>query len=296
MHPRLLITGASGHLGRRLSLRALQRLDAAQLHSAYASSPDRICGGTPLRIDLTSRGAEEAITTLAPDTIIHAAALPPGSGDDVMTRTIVNGSRCAARAASTLGARLVHVSTDVLHDGLNAPYADDAPATPVDAYGRAKALAEAEIRHHCPSAAIVRTSLIYGLDEIDRGTEGFARRLEAGETLALFRDVLRQPVWVESLAEALLGLALDHPEFSGCLNVVGDQVISREDFGLKLLEWWKVPGREAAKSILARDLPSPPPLDLRLNNRAAKNLLGIELPGVDSVLARGQALAASAPR
>ncbi len=56
-------------------------------------------------------------------------------------------------------------------------------------------------------AAIVRTSLIYGLHQMDNGTRSFAERLRDGREVGLFSDVLRQPVWVETLAAALLELA-----------------------------------------------------------------------------------------
>lgn len=287
----VLITGASGYLGRHLTRRALTQIRAPDLLTSYAHSPERICGGTATALDLTTDAAEETIYAHAPRAIIHAAAAPPGSSNADLTRIIVDGTRRVARVAAALDARLVHVSTDVLHDGRSAPYADDARPTPTEPYSRAKALAEEVVLEVCPSAAIIRTSLIYGLDEMDRSCEEFARRLAAGSPVRLFRDVLRQPVWVESLAEALLMLALERTEFSGHLNVVGDQVISREAFARKLLTWWRVPGRDAAESIRAATLASPPPLDLRLDNQLAKARLGLSLPGVDAVLAKRQATA-----
>ena len=46
----------------------------------------------------------------------------------------------------------------------------DAEPTPAGAYPRSKAEAEAAVLATLPAAAIVRTSLIYGLEEIDHGT------------------------------------------------------------------------------------------------------------------------------
>jgi dTDP-4-dehydrorhamnose reductase len=53
----------------------------------------------------------------------------------------VDGSRNVARAAR--GARLVHISTDVVFDGrLGRPYVEEDAPTPITEYGRTKAAAE----------------------------------------------------------------------------------------------------------------------------------------------------------
>jgi dTDP-4-dehydrorhamnose reductase len=284
----LLVTGASGYLGRRVALRGAARGDVGRLQAGYSRSLDRVVAGEPLKVSLDSGSKlEVVIREAAPTAIIHTAAINPGGDPARMGEVNRDGSRRVAEIAREIGARLVHVSSDVVHDGTGAPYGDADPPSARRGYGRSKAEAEDAVLRAHPGAVVVRTSLIYGLEEIDRGTEGFADRLAAGEPVRLFRDELRQPIWVENLAEALLGLALDHPDFAGCLNVVGDQVLSRDEYGRRMLGWWGVEGRERVESILARDL-APPPLDLRMENGEAKRILGIDLPGVDAVLQIGR--------
>ena len=57
-----------------------------------------------------------------------------------------------------------------------------------------------------------------GLDEMDRGTQGFVERLKADQPLILFSDVIRQPVWVDTLVEALLRLATSEPRQPSALS------------------------------------------------------------------------------
>jgi len=281
----ILITGGSGYLGRHLCARAVQSLNVfATIHS----HADSIKAGEPVQFDLTSRDAVlNLVQDLTPQAIIHTAAINPGQGDEyAMGQVNIKGSRNVAEAAVAVGARLVHVSTDVVHDGRHAPYADDAPPSPLNAYGRSKAAAEAVVAEIDPQAAIVRTSLIYGLAEMDRGTAGFVERLKKGEPLVLFNDVIRQPVWVENLAEALLELT--QLEFGGLLNVVGRQAMTREEFGRRMLGWWQVDAGDLLSSGRAADISDTTPLDLRMSVTKAMQLLQMDLLGVDEVLALGR--------
>ena len=279
---RLLITGASGYLGRRLS-----RL-AAREHEVFAGfgrHREKIDAGEPVALDLLHpETAAETLRRLRPEAVIHTAAINPGGPEELMPAVNVEGARRLAEAAAAVGAHFVHVSTDVVHDGSAAPYADDAEATAESLYGRTKADGERAVLAALPAAAVVRTSLIYGLHEIDHGTESFAERLRQGQTLSLFSDVLRQPIWVETLARALLELA--RRRGAGHLNVAGAQVLSREQFGRRMLDWWRIDGRDLVTSARAEEIAPQVPRDLRLRLDRARRIVKAPLLGVDEVLAQ----------
>ena len=277
---RVFITGAAGYLGRRICVAASRRG-----HDVTAVVRGGPTGGQVVANILDPREIERALRGAAAGAVIHAAAINPGQGDEARMMAVNrDGTRNVARASAAADAHLVHVSSDMVHGGDRAPYPDDAEPAPVNVYGRSKAAAEREALDAVPGAAIVRTSLIYGLRQMDRGTAGFAERLAAGEALALFTDVLRQPVWVETLAEALVLLA--EGRLGGRFNVAGEQVLSREGFGRRLLDWWGVPGRERLSSGLGADVSAHIPLDLRLDLAKVRRCLSLDLPGVDQVLSR----------
>jgi len=279
----LLLTGGSGYLGQHISLKAVERFT---LFTGYNRRVDQIMAGQPVALNLTDQVETlRVIGELKPQAIIHAAAVNPGDGDaEAMRLMNEQGARYVAEAAVAVGARLVHVSTDVVHDGRHAPYTDEASPTPLNAYGQSKAAGEAMVRTVDPQAAIVRTSLIYGLSVMDRGTAGFIERLKSGQKLVLFNDVIRQPVWVETLAEALLRLV--DVDFSGLLNVVGRQALTREEFGRRMLAWWGVEAGDLVQSGRAADISDTIPLDLRLTVDKAEQLLQMTFPGVDEVITR----------
>ena len=280
----VLITGGSGYLGRHLCRLAEKE---HTIHTTYFSRAYSTSAGNPHRLDTTNPAAvRHLLARLRPDAVIHCAAANPGSDETRMMAVNRDGAANIAASAAEFGARLVHISTDMVHDGRRAPYPPTAEPTPINPYGKSKAAAEAAVTTANPTAAIVRTSLIYGLDEMDRGTAGFALRLQAGEALTLFEDHIRQPVWVETLSAALLKLAGDRPDIRGVLNIAGRQALSRAEFGERLRDWWGVEHRERlSRGRAAELLPFPTPLDLRLEISAAEAQLGIAFPGVDDVLA-----------
>src|SRR5262245_1293141 len=112
---RLLVTGGSGYLGQHLTRRAAETFE---LYTTYHHHPGDIRAGQPVALNLTNQEAvHQLIAELRPQAVIHTAAINPGGGsDEVMLATNIEGTRYVAEAAVAVGARLVHVSTDVLHD------------------------------------------------------------------------------------------------------------------------------------------------------------------------------------
>jgi dTDP-4-dehydrorhamnose reductase len=245
------------------------------------------------------KAVERLITETRPEVVIHAAALNPGQGTAFDCVNIV-GTGNVARAAALVGARLIHVSTDVIFDGRRGNYVEEDPPSPITPYGRSKALAEAEVRASGAQAVIVRTSLIYGpavdsgpalpddtaWQRWDRQTRWVVGDLKAGKLVRLFTDERRCPIWAESLAVALLELAESDQSQrvpGRTLHVAGSQHLSRYQFGLRLA---KFHGADPAGIVptSSRDGGLIRPLDCTLDCSRARAQLQTPLPGVDQVL------------
>ena len=122
---------------------------------------------------------DRLVGDLCPDVVIHTAYSE--AGDDTAREVNVAGSRNVARAAAEVGARLVHVSTDLVFDGaLGRPYTEDDEPRPVIEYGRQKLDAELAVREALPETLIARTSLIYGGEEPAGTSSSPSMRREAG--------------------------------------------------------------------------------------------------------------------
>jgi dTDP-4-dehydrorhamnose reductase len=276
---RLLITGGTGYLGS-----VLVRQSAATGHTVAASyfsrEPVDLPGVIWLPLDVRDPLAvEEAIEDLNPEVVIHTAFQQ--SGPDLMTIT-AEGAGYVARAVATIGARLIHLSSDVIFDGeQKRSYREDDPPAPISDYGQAKARAEALVAAAHPHALIVRTSLIYGFEPIDRISR-FALDVAAGNlTHQLFTDEYRCPIYVEDLAAALLELA--DLSFHGVLNVAGADRVSRYELGTLIARAWGVDpsGIPAGLSSTASSLR---PRNCTLDISKAKTLLRTPLRGIHTVL------------
>lgn len=239
-------------------------------------------------LDLEDAGAiTRYVERAGPTAVVNVAAANPGASEVLFDPINVRAAEAMAAGARAVGARLVHVSSDAGLDGRSAPYADDAAMNPLTPYGRSKAEGEARVLAACPAAVVVRTSLLWDPDVMDRGTAGFAGRLEAGESCRLFTDEIRCPLPRRVLAACLADLL--RVSWVGPLNVAGREAVSRLDFGILLLDHFGVAGLHRIEGIRSADLTAagapPRPLDLTLDVTRAERLLGRRLPGVRDVLA-----------
>ncbi|HRQ42190.1 MAG TPA: SDR family oxidoreductase [Chloroflexota bacterium] len=270
---RLLITGGGSYLGQHLIPLAAVGHDT--LYTYFQNDP--LSSGRREQLDLRDETAvHHLVADFQPHVIIHTAGSNRGADMEAVIRL---GARHITQAAQQVNARLIHLSTDVVFRGDAPPYAETAVPTPINAYGRAKADAEAIVQTH-PNHVIIRTSLIYGLDMMDHSTAWMAGALRAGQPVTLFNDQIRNPVWVNSLSQACLELA--QHTFTGILNVAGCQVMSRADFGLRMLDYW---GIQERASLTMGPTNSPAwSLNCELDLRLATAVLRTPLPGIDEVL------------
>jgi dTDP-4-dehydrorhamnose reductase len=198
---RWLVTGAGGMLGQDV-VKALGQRGLA------------VTALTRADLDLGDAHAVRAAVT-GHDVVVNAAAWTDvdGAEDAYDEALAVNGTAVGvlARACRDAGARLLHLSTDYVFGGDAAqPYAEDAPADPVNAYGQSKLVGEQAAL--AEGAHVVRSAWMYGA----HGNNFVATMLRLAaerEYLDVVDDQRGQPTWSYALAEHLteLGLRADAP-------------------------------------------------------------------------------------
>ncbi|MFE9307284.1 dTDP-4-dehydrorhamnose reductase [Streptomyces sp. NPDC088353] len=193
-----LVTGARGLLGQ-------------DVLTELAAEPDTVVTGLSRdRLDITDVSAvREAVRDHR--VVVNCAAWTDVDGAErsEAAATAVNGTgvRHLARACADAGAFLLHVSTDYVFAGdRRSPYPEDAPTTPVNAYGRGKLAGERAVLELLPHTGyIVRTAWLYGA----HGRNFVATMLELAarrEILDVVADQHGQPTWSRALARRLTAL------------------------------------------------------------------------------------------
>jgi dTDP-4-dehydrorhamnose reductase len=186
-----------------------------------------------------------------------------------------DGAAAVADAAAGVGARLVHLSSDLVFDGSKgSPYTEDDRACPISDYGQAKADAERAVLAAHPQALVVRTSLIYGGARPSRAEQA---ALETAGSTVFFEDELRSPVVVSDLAAALLELL--ETDLTGVLHVAGPDVVSRYELARLFAEAHGRPPEDIARGTIATS-GLVRPANCALDSSRARALLRTRLRGV----------------
>jgi dTDP-4-dehydrorhamnose reductase len=149
---RILITGAQGQLGHALR----QAL----------SGEDLILKDLP-EFDLMQSESESQIVAARPAVILHVGAYTDVDGaerePDHALAVNAQGTTFVARAAATLNARLIYMSTDYVFDGTKStPYREEDVPHPINVYGESKRAGEIASLTGCPNTLVVRTAWLYG--------------------------------------------------------------------------------------------------------------------------------------
>lgn len=214
----MLITGGAGFLGR---------------HLVIASEADQWELFAPPIAMVDVRHRERVIDELrtwSPTAIVHLAFR---RGD---RRTIVEGARHIAEGARECNAHLVHVSTDTVFPGGVRPYREADKPFPITDQGVMAAEAERAVATECPSAVIVRTSLLYGTTWPATIQADVERAAQGKSSMAFFTDEYRCPAHAADVAAALSTLA-GRPDIHGPLHVAGPDAVSRADLAKVFARW-----------------------------------------------------------
>jgi len=152
---KVAVIGANGQLG----------MDVAQ---EFQQAGHSVACLTHAEIDISSvESTRAALCHTSPSIIVNTAAMhhvetcekEPARAYQVNAL----GPRNLALVSKELGAKLVHISTDYVFDGLkNSPYVEADPARPLNVYGNTKLAGESFLQGIGERYFILRTSALYG--------------------------------------------------------------------------------------------------------------------------------------
>ncbi len=185
----MLITGCNGQLGRALRARhpGAAAVDVGEL-------------------DLADAGAIDAFDWSGVGLVLNAAGYTDVNGAETAAGRVgawkVNARAVAnlARVAIARDITLVHISSDYVFDGTQAPYAEDAGFSPLGVYGASKAAGDVAAGL-VPRCYLLRTSWVIGDGKnFVRTMLDLARR---GVNPAVVSDQIGRPTFTAELVRAI---------------------------------------------------------------------------------------------
>jgi dTDP-4-dehydrorhamnose reductase len=196
---RWLVTGAAGMLGRDLT-------DLLRARDEEFTPLARV------DLDITDPAAvAKAVSLVKPDVVVNCAAWTAVDAaeehEEAAFAINAGGAVNLAAACASVGALLVHPSTDYVFDGhASVPYAEDAPTAPSGAYGRTKLAGEQAVRAALPDASyIVRTAWLYGAHG-KNFVKTMLRLARNGTAPGVVADQHGQPTWTADVAAQIYAL------------------------------------------------------------------------------------------
>ncbi|MDO9148502.1 MAG: dTDP-4-dehydrorhamnose reductase [Hydrogenophaga sp.] len=284
---KILLLGPNGQVGWELqrSLAPLGELVALDRHGTEAEGG---CG------DLTQLDAlGQTVLALRPDVIVNAAAhtaVDKAESEPELARTLnALAPSVLAEAAHSVGALLVHYSTDYVFDGTGStPWAEAAPTGPLSVYGQTKLDGERAIQASGCRHLIFRTSWVYAA----RGGN-FAKtmlRLAAErERLTVIDDQFGAPTGAELIADVTahaIRQMMQRPQDASIYHLAAAGETTWNGYAHYVLETARSlkPGLElkaqevAPVPTSAFPTPAQRPLNSRLDTTRLRQTFGLTLP------------------
>ena len=222
---KFLITGANGQVGYCLT----QQLQGK--HEILAVDRDEL--------DITDeRSVQKTIENFRPDVIINAAAhtaVDRAETEVELSEAInVKGPKYLAEAAKSVGAAILHISTDYVFDGQGeGKYKETDITAPQGVYGRTKLEGEQAVAQANDKFIVFRTAWVFG-EHGNNFVKTMLRLAKTRDTLGVVADQIGGPTYAGDIAEALIDISeriIDDQNVEyGIYHFTGEPYISWCDF------------------------------------------------------------------
>ena len=232
---RILITGASGMLGTTFVKRWCDKYEVfATDKENFINSPAE----NFMPFDLLNASYDELMNWSTPDVIIHCAAITNVDycEENPEQAMAVNAESVNKFLKYGSDSRLIFISSDaVFPDGIHMASERD-QSLPENIYGKSKEVGENYIKNASGSHVVVRTTIVG--KNINPSYQGFVEwilnSVQEGKEITLFDDALFTPITTWHLTNELEWVIAN--DISGVIHIVGEESISKYDFGKKICE------------------------------------------------------------
>ena len=275
---KILVTGSNGQVGRCLVQQLSQMLEIEFL------AVDRE------QLDITDREAVNILVNeFKPDAIINAAAhtaVDKAEQEVELSYAINrNGPQFLAQAANSVGAIILHISTDYVFAGdKDGEYVETDDVAPQGVYGQSKLAGELAVAAACPRHIILRTAWVF----CETGNNFVKTMLLLAQTrdeLGVVADQFGGPTYAGDIAAALIKMAQSLHNGNhdyGIYHFAGLPHVSWQQFATEIFNQANVQGIISkvmrVNAITSDQYPTPAkrPANSRLNCQKIELAFGIK--------------------
>lgn len=253
----VLVTGGSGALG-------------SQVVEALRQAGIQVVAPTHAEVDLTDADALSAMLAhYNPTHIVNCAAQRRPDRCESEDEAVIALNVLLPKRLAAFGCPLVHISTDYVFNGANAPYNEEALRRPLNAYGRQKAEAEILIEA-LPNVLILRVPILFGpiQDWSNSAVTVLAANLLKAKGGSVMMDdiAIRYPTFTCDIAQQILRLLpYVGGRFHGIYHYSGEEAMTKFTMGMTMAS---LVGCDASQCLPDhRPTPVPRPYDCHLSTR-----------------------------
>ncbi|MCC0657939.1 dTDP-4-dehydrorhamnose reductase [Clostridioides sp. ES-S-0123-01] len=229
---KILITGSNGQLGREL-VNQLESINQSIKQVKYDILPT-----TRDDLDISNQAnVDSFITYNKPDVIINCAAYTKVDAceDNIETSYKINslGARNLAIASKKVNAKLVHISTDYVFNGISKyPYKEDNKTEPNSVYGKSKLMGEKFVEQFSHKYFILRTAWLYG--DGNNFVKTMIKFSKQNKEVNVVDDQFGSPTSTVDLAKVIINIM--ETENYGVYHATCEGECSWYDFAKKIFE------------------------------------------------------------
>jgi len=222
---KILVTGCNGQLGRAIN-------------EVYKNDDVEIINTDVADLDITN--LDEVLGFVEekkPEVIINCAAHTNVNAcetqEELAFKINAEGPKNLSIAATKVGAKIIHISTDYVFDGTNTnPYTEEDEPAPLGVYGKSKFQGEENVKANSDKYMIIRTAWLYG------DGNNFVRTMlnlaKTRDEVSVVGDQIGSPTSALELARATK--FLEPTENYGIINGTCEGYCSWADFTDKIYE------------------------------------------------------------
>ena len=220
---KILVTGANGQLGRELR------------NVLEAEIPNKTLYTDIAELDLTDADAVKRFVVRNDIThIVNCAAytaVDKAEEEKLECAAInIDAVKNIANAADSIGAKIIHISTDYVFDGTaHRPYKESDKVNPISQYGTTKRKGETALLALAPESIIIRTSWLYS----PHGNNFVKTMMRLGEEqsqIKVVSDQIGTPTYALDLAKAIYKVLMSHQWVEGIFHYSNEGASSWYDF------------------------------------------------------------------